>query len=116
MAAETYVGHINSDQEDIRERYEKAGLLPECRLPTGDGRYYAGAEVVNRVSKGDYLPSGTGGGDVYIATPNEAAGVIVEEFVASPEHRKALLLPAADEIGVGVAINDGRVYVAVEFC
>jgi uncharacterized protein YkwD len=117
MADLDYVGHINSDGEGIRDRYADAGLLPECRLPTGDGRYYYGTEVTNQVVAGsEVVPHGVGGGPVEVSTPAEAATVTVVEFLASPGHRRALLLASADEIGVGVAVEGDDVYVAIELC
>jgi len=117
MADLDYVGHINSDEEDIRDRYADAGLLPECRLPTDDGQHYAGAEVTNKVTdSADYNPAGIPGGTVSLTTPAEAASVTVDEFLASPGHRRILVLASADEIGVGVAVEGEDVYVAIELC
>jgi uncharacterized protein YkwD len=41
---------------------------------------------------------------------------MLDEWLGSPGHRDVLLLAAADEAGLGVAVRDGTVYAALEVC
>jgi len=108
MATHEYVGHEQPDGTTIADRYRDRGLLPECRLPTGDGRVYPGAETAIRLPI-EGLSTGTD-------TEQELARVLLDEWLASPGHRDVLLLAAADEAGLGVVSSDGTVYAALEVC
>jgi uncharacterized protein YkwD len=116
MANHEYVGHVQPDGTDIRDRYEARGLLPECRLERREtDRYYPGAENaaqtwINRSVRTD-------DGLDYIGDEYDLGEELFEMWINSPPHREAMLVSAADEMGLGLNVTaNGRVYAALELC
>lgn len=116
MAEYDYIGHEEPDGTTIEDRYEDRGLLPECRLPVeGSREYYPGAENANSVHIGNYKT--TYNEFLTIQSEQEIARVLFKEWMHSPEHRKAMLVSSADEVGLGIWINEeGEVYASLELC
>lgn len=104
MAEHNRFNHTDSQGRTIRERYADRGLLPECRLPTEDGRYYPGAENIMQF-RGDYSrEEGT------------IARQVFKAWMESRGHREAMLVTSADEAGLGVASGADKLWVALELC
>jgi len=116
MADHDYIGHINSEGQTIRERYEEQGLLPECNLPIeGSDRYYPGAE--NAAGAWVEREFTSSGGTYYVTNEQELAEALFSIWMNSPPHRKAMLVRSADEAGLGITITEsGKVYAALELC
>ena len=100
----------------MKDRYEKRGLLPECRLEmSGSDRYYLGAE--NAAGGWIGLEFTVDGETYYPTTEEELGEALVQIWMNSDPHRRAMLVPSADEMGLGVYIKDsGKVYAALELC
>jgi len=116
MAANGYIGHEEPDGSTIQSRYERRGLLPECRLemPNSD-RYYPGAENVYQGWVNKDLS--TSNGVVYVDDERDAAKVMYLWWMKSDTHRRAMLVPSADEAGLGITITDsGKLYASLELC
>lgn len=116
MAREGEIGHVEPDGDTIKDRYESRGLLPECRLPIeGSDQYYAGAE--NAAATWIHRDVQTDDGTTYIDSERGLAKRLVEQWMNSPPHRKAMLVSSADEGGLGLYItDDNKVYASLELC
>lgn len=117
MAELQYLGHVEPDGDTIEDRYRERGLLPECRLPLdGSNQYYAGAENAAHswVNERVRLDTGT---SIYVANETDLARVLFEMWMDSPPHRRAMLVASADEVGLGLFIDErGKVYASLELC
>lgn len=118
MARHDYIGHVQPNGEGIRERYEQAGLLPECELPiTGSDRYYPGTENVAGAVYGASMQAEWAEDDLYRADSDERlAYFLFQQWLNSRGHRKAMLVGSADEVSLGLARNGSQVYAALELC
>jgi uncharacterized protein YkwD len=118
MAENGYVGHVQNGNQNIETRYREAGLLPECRLPTGENSHYLGTENVagthwNRDVRVEWAE-----GDVFHAdTSEELAEYLFRSWMNSRGHRKAMLTASADEVSLGLERRDDEeVFAALEMC
>ncbi|GAB3039860.1 CAP domain-containing protein [Natronobiforma cellulositropha] len=105
MAGEGYLGHVNHAGEGPFDRFHTVSEY--CR---GYGENVAMTWVDRRVQ--------TEHGDVerYL-TPDELADGLVEGWMNSTDHRKAILEESWDRGGVGVHLtDDGQVYATHNFC
>jgi len=116
MAEHDYIGHQWPDGTTIEDRYQQRGLLPECRLPvSGSDRYYPGAE--NAAGAWIGLQFQVDDETYYPTTEEELGEALVEIWMNSEGHRRAMLVESADEMGLGLYIKDsGKVYAALELC
>ena len=116
MAEHDYIGHRWPDGTTIEDRYQQRGLLPECRLPlSGSDKYYAGAE--NAAGAWIGLEFRVDDETYYATTEEELGEALVEIWMNSDGHRRAMLVESADEMGLGLYIKDsGEVYAALELC
>lgn len=115
MAEYDYIGHEEPDGTTIEDRYRERGLLPECRLPTEDGRYYAGAENAAHYWVDETLD--TSKGDLYVDSERDLARGLFRGWMSSPPHRRAMLVASADQAGLGIYIDErGKVYASLELC
>jgi len=118
MKEHQYVGHNQPDGTGVRDRYETRGLIPECRIQTGPHEYYYGTENAAGAYIGESMGAGWANGDDYTANDEgELAKYLFEEWMHSEGHREAMLVPPADEAGLGIAVNEsGAVWAALELC
>jgi uncharacterized protein YkwD len=115
MAEYDYIGHEEPDGTTIEGRYRNRGLLPECRLPTEDGRYYAGAENAAHYWVDETVD--TSKGDLYVGDERDLARGLFRSWMSSPPHRRAMLVASADDVGLGLYIDErGKVYASLELC
>lgn len=116
MAEHEYVGHVWPDGTTIEDRYRARGLLPECRLGvSGSNRYYPGAE--NAAGAWIDRRFHSSGGSYYVSNEAELGQTLVDIWISSPPHRRAMLVGSADEMGLGLNITgQGQVYAALELC
>lgn len=100
----------------VEERFEAAGLLPECRIDIqGSDRYYPGAE--NAAQTSVFASIDIGDGTVYYDTPEKLAQGLLRQWRTSPGHRKPMVQPDVSKIGLGVVITeDNDVWAALEMC
>lgn len=117
MAEHDYIGHVDSEDRTIEDRYRARGLLPECKLDTTDNRFYLGAE---NAASGHIYKDVIRWWDekvVNIDSEERLAEYLVNIWMNSTPHRKVMLLDSADEAGLGLAITDSnKIYGALEFC
>lgn len=117
MAKHDYLGHVEPDGDTISDRHRARGLLPECRLPLPDSnRSYEGAENAAHfwVDRRVQLETGE---TRYISDETDLAHGLITQWMTSPPHRRAMLVPSADEAGLGLYIDDrGKVYASLELC
>jgi len=116
MAKHGYIGHEWPDGTTIEDRYEQRGLLPECQLEmSGSDRYYPGAE--NAAGGWIGLEFTVDSKTYYPTTEEELGEAFFQIWMNSDPHRRAMLVPSADEMGLGLHIQrNGRVYAALELC
>jgi uncharacterized protein YkwD len=115
MAEHDYVGHEQPDGTTIEDRYRERGLLPECRLPDGDGRYYPGAENAAGAAVGRFTTPGSG--ETFRVDDAESlTAFLIDSWMGSPPHRRVMILPAVETIGLGVARSGDDLYAALELC
>lgn len=116
MAEHDYIGHEWPDGTTIEDRYEQRGLFPECQLPiSGSDRYYPGTE--NAAGAWIGLEFRVGNETYYPTTEEELGEALVDIWMNSEGHRRAMLVESADEMGLGLYIKDsGKVYAALELC
>lgn len=116
MARYDYIGHEWPDGTTIQDRYQRRGLLPECRLPLEDSNsYYPGAENAAGAHVDQTFVSGDQ--SYHVTNEDQLAQALVDLWMNSPPHRKAMLVYSADEMGLGIHITDqGEVYAAMELC
>lgn len=116
MAEHDYIGHEWPDGTTIQDRYRDRGLLPECRLPIrGSNQYYPGAEN----AAGAYVNRRfhSSGGAYYVTSEAELGQALVDIWMNSPPHQRAMLVYSADEVGLGLNITEsGKAYAALELC
>lgn len=115
MAAKGYFSHTEPDGDTIKDRYEARGLLPECELSTESGGYYPGTENIWQGAV--YANLQTEAGIIETNTAEAVARAMFVSWMNSEGHREAMLVPSADEAGLGLAItDDGTVYASLELC
>jgi uncharacterized protein YkwD len=106
MAQQGFFAHESPSGETFQDRYDQFGY--NCRVPTGDGRYATGGENIWMMT----------------ASTEPSADVIasnaVRGWMESPSHRRNILRPYWDDMGIGVYILEtgGRVeiYATQNFC
>jgi len=109
MAKRNFFDHTNPDGEDPTDRAERHHYAQSRTLSDGSSFYGIGENIVKiPVDKNVY-----GFGEIMNDDPHEIARVAVESFMDSPPHKEALLLPAHEKIGIGVAF-DGEYYYATQ--
>lgn len=116
MAQYSYVGHEWPDGTTIQDRYQRRGLLPECRLPIADSStYYPGAENAAQTHVDEDVTIEDG--SIYVSDEQSLAKSLFVMWMNSPLHKKAMLVESADQMGLGLNITDsGKVYAALELC
>jgi len=109
MAQRGFFDHTNPDGEDPADRADRHHYDQSRTLPDGTSFYGIGENIVKiPVEKNVY-----GFGEIRNDDPYEIAQVAIESFMDSPPHKEALLLPAHEKIGIGVAF-DGEYYYATQ--
>ncbi|HOJ95950.1 MAG TPA: CAP domain-containing protein [Methanospirillum sp.] len=109
MAKRNFFDHTNPDGEDPADRADRHHYNQFRILPDGREFYGIGENIVKiPVEKNVY-----GFGEIRNDDPYEIAQVAIESFIDSPPHKEALLLPAHEKIGIGVAF-DGEYYYATQ--
>jgi uncharacterized protein YkwD len=117
MREHDYTGHEDSAGRTIEDRYRNRDLLPECELPAGDNRFYAGAENAAMGYIDREMDVGWGDGTMRITSERELAEFLYQGWYHSDGHRRVLFLESASEVGLGVAIaEDEQFYAAMEVC
>lgn len=117
MVEHDYFGHVDSRGRTIEDRYEMRGLLPECELETGEGRYYPGAENLAQTYIHEHVDVPYESGTVRITDEEELAEDFFKAWMHSDGHREAMLVESASEAGVGISVtDDNRVYGALMLC
>jgi uncharacterized protein YkwD len=106
MGQQGYFAHESPSGEIYEDRYDQFGY--NCQVSTGDGRY------------------ATGGENIWVMTASSApsaevvASNAVEGWMASDEHRRNIMRPYWDDMGIGVYIQDAgdetRIYATQNFC
>jgi uncharacterized protein YkwD len=116
MAEHDYLGHQQPDGATIADRYRERGLLPNCEIKTGGGRYYPGAENVAGAVIGEVTHPGTDE-TFRVRNGKTLAEFLMSSWMTSPEHRELMVSAAIREIGLGVAEgDDSKLFAALEFC
>lgn len=117
MREHDYIGHVQPDGTTAEDRFRENGLLPECEIPTGDGRYYAGGENAIGAYVNQRMERADTGEIIRITSEEELAEYFFESWMDSYGHRNAMLTAAVGRVGLGISINDdGEVYAALKMC
>lgn len=119
MAEHDYIGHVQPDTGlNMEQRFQNWGLLPGCRIYTGNNRYYPGAEnSAGAISSGDIQADWEPDGEFTISNEEDLARYIFESWWNSPGHREAMMEENVGYAGIGLNItSDGDVYAALEMC
>lgn len=117
MAEHDYIGHVDSNNVGIEERFDRRGLLPDCELEIpGSDAYYPGAENVAGAAVGRVTHPGTE--ETFdVRTNDDVAAFLMDSWMTSEPHREVMVLESVEAIGLGVAIrDDGEIFAALEFC
>jgi uncharacterized protein YkwD len=106
MGMQGYFAHESPAGQTFEGRYDDAGYY--CRVEVGDG-YLVGGENIYRVRlSGRTLSNG------------EIAQATVQSWLDSPEHRRTMLRPQWDDVGIGVYVletgAETTVFVTQNFC
>ncbi len=109
MAQRGFFDHTNPDGEDPADRADRHHYDQSRTLPDGTSFYGIGENIVKIPVEKDVY----GFGEIRNDDPYEIAQVAIESFMDSPPHKEALLLPAHEKIGIGVAF-DGEYYYATQ--
>lgn len=117
MREHGYTGHQDSEGRTIEDRYRNRNLLPECELPAGENRYYAGAENAAMGHIDKPMDVGWVDGNFRITSEEDIAQFLYQGWRHSEGHRRVLFLESASEIGLGIAVSDDdELYAAMEVC
>lgn len=119
MARQGYVAHAAPDGSDANVRAARADLA--CRVRLVDRTSVGFSENLAQVwlfSRWTETRTAVGTRRTYTwLTPDEIVAETVDGWLASPGHRRNLLLDHARREGVGVAIgDDGQVFVTQLLC
>lgn len=114
MADRNFVAHSTPTGTSMSERYDIYDY--ECRAPLDSpGRFATGGENIALVHLG--VPSKRSDGKaVTYETDEELAHGTVSGWMNSPGHRENLLKSYWNREGIGVVIENHRVYVTQNFC
>lgn len=105
MTAQQYISHTSPSGETVEDRFDRFNMDCESYGENLAQTYYK--------SK---IDANYGSFDTY-TTEQELAEGIVKQFMASDSHKENLLSDDWETMAIGIGINDeGRVYVAQEFC
>ena len=119
MARRGFFSHTAPDGADPTTRVVRAGL--ECRVADGRRTFAGVSENIAQVwTARGWTETRSAAGTRRTAawrTPREIVAETVGGWLASPPHRRNLLLARATHEGVGVALDaEGRVYVTQMLC
>lgn len=104
MATRDYTGHVGPEGETVTDRFDRFGY--DCDSPS---------ELVLFTQYDQ--PFETSNGTMRFTNESELAAGILELWLRSSPHRKALRSESWDSIGVGVHLTDeNRVYVTLNAC
>ncbi|AHZ23552.1 hypothetical protein BM92_13275 [Haloferax mediterranei ATCC 33500] len=113
MAESGYFAHDSPDGESLKARYQKFGY--NCKVPVGGNAYMTGSENIAQTYHDENV---VGAG--YLATEQELADGLMDQWMNSTGHRKNILTPEWNNIGVGVYIIEESggtaVYATQNFC
>jgi uncharacterized protein YkwD len=106
MAMQGYFAHESPAGQTFEDRYRIAGY--HCRVPMGDGYLTGGENLYKMTIQGQTVSNGA------------VARAAVESWRQSAGHRRALLRPQWDDMGIGVYVADSgaetTIYVTQNFC
>lgn len=105
MLSENYISHTSPDGDTVQDRFERFNI--EC------------SEVGENLAQTHYMTNvdTNYGGTSNYQTEEELAEGIVEQFMASNDHRDNLLSRDWGYHGVAMSISDnGKVYITHKFC
>ena len=120
MARRGYFDHVSPDGQTPQDRGVAGGV--ECRKPVDAGRVSVGvSENLYRTTRYERVVERHVGTSVSRRidwlTANEIADATVESWLESPGHRRLLLDPTFDAVGIGVALGPhDLVYITQVFC
>jgi len=116
MARRGYYAHESPEGDLFVDRYREAGY--DCRVRVNRSAVATGSENIAVTWAFERVT--THGAAEYHVTESEIARGLVRQWMASPDHRRNLLLPYWDDVGHGVVVTevDGRtkVYATQNFC
>lgn len=116
MATGGYVAHDSPRGDSMADRYDRFGY--DCQIRTGQRSYLTGGENVAKSYL--YERIRTDNGTTFVASTDELARTIVDQWMVSPSHRRNILTSEweAEAFGVAVVEEDDAlaVYVAQNFC
>lgn len=116
MAEHDYVGHEWPDGTTAADRFRERGLLPECRLSVpGSDRFYPGGENAAAATTGRVTHPGTDE-TFRVDDADSLTAYLIDSWMTSDGHRRLMILPAVEKIGLGVARNGDELYAALELC
>ncbi|WP_166033584.1 CAP domain-containing protein [Haloplanus aerogenes] len=106
MAQQGYFAHESPSGETFEDRYDQFGY--NCRVPIGSGRYVTGGENLWRMTASTEPSAET------------IASNAVRGWMESPAHRRNILRPYWDDMGIGVYVLDTgggvEIYATQNFC
>jgi uncharacterized protein YkwD len=106
MGMQGYFAHESPSGQSFEDRYRIAGY--HCRVPVADGHLLGGENLYQMTIQGQTVSNGA------------VARAAVESWRGSAGHRRALLRPQWDDMGIGVYVADSgtetTIYVTQNFC
>lgn len=119
MARRDYFSHTAPGGADVNARAARGGLT--CRVGDGARTFVGFSENLAQVwTASRWTETRTVTGTRRTAawrSPDEIVAETVDGWLASPGHRRSLLLKRATREGIGVAVDaDGRVFVTQVLC
>ena len=106
MAMQGYFAHESPCGQTFEGRYEDAGYY--CRVEVGDGYLTGGENIYKMEVQGQTVGNG------------RIAETAVDSWMNSPEHRRNILRPQWDDMGIGVYILESgagtTIYITQNFC
>ena len=111
MASRHFFDHTNPDGEDPADRADRHRFQQSRTLSDGTSFYGIGENIVKIPVEKDVY----GFGEIMSDDPDEIGQVAIESFMDSPPHKEALLLPAHERIGIGVAFDGEYYYITQNF-
>lgn len=105
MAENEYVGHVTPAGEDVGGRYSGS-----CDTTGNTRKYSENAAAV------DFKEPLDGWNGTELDSEEDIAEFVVKAWLNSSEHRENLLEPQNEGMGVGVRLQDGKVFVVQALC
>lgn len=109
------VSQEDSEGKGSEQRYRERGLLPACHIQITENQHYPGVELVFHHPDITSVQSSQEG-RYRVSSAEDLAYYLYEQISQTKTGRMIVYHPEVKSVGLGISLDSGSAYIAVEFC